>query len=181
MYLYERLHEVRLNLLCRFEIDLIMIRRLTILLLIVGCEEATDSISPYPQLEQEDCAGVAGGTAIEDECGVCGGGGYSVAKLFNLDFTIIAREVTNSALIVQGNVKYLGSSMVGYPWYIEGDFYSDNSYTMIIGSESELIEGLLESGVTSNWTLPVSSNDLIESEYPNFGFKNLAGYILTCP
>ena len=37
-----------------------MIRRLIILLLIVGC--AT---------EHEDCAGVAGGLAVEDDCGVC--------------------------------------------------------------------------------------------------------------
>ena len=39
-----------------------MIRRLIILLLIVGCEET---------LEPEDCAGVAGGTAYLDECGGC--------------------------------------------------------------------------------------------------------------
>ena len=39
-----------------------MIRRLIILLLIVGCEEA---------LEPEDCAGVAGGNAYLDECGFC--------------------------------------------------------------------------------------------------------------
>ena len=45
-----------------------MIRRLIILLLIVGCEE---TVAPEPQ----DCAGVAGGTAVEDECGVCNGDG----------------------------------------------------------------------------------------------------------
>jgi len=43
-----------------------MIRRLIILLLIVGCEEAT---APEP----EDCAGVAGGTAVVDDCGICNG------------------------------------------------------------------------------------------------------------
>ena len=42
-----------------------MIRRLIILLLIVGCEEV---------LEPEDCAGVAGGTAGLDSCAVCIGG-----------------------------------------------------------------------------------------------------------
>ena len=47
-----------------------MIRRLIILLLIVGC--AT---------EPEDCAGVAGGTAIEDDCGVCGGDALSCDQL----------------------------------------------------------------------------------------------------
>jgi len=39
-----------------------MICRLIILLLIVGCEEA---------LEPEDCAGVAGGDAVEDMCSIC--------------------------------------------------------------------------------------------------------------
>ena len=42
-----------------------MIRRLIILLLIVGCEK--DTTSPKP----EDCAGVAGGNAYLDECGFC--------------------------------------------------------------------------------------------------------------
>ena len=41
-----------------------MIRRLIILLLIVGCENST---------EPQDCAGVAGGTAIIDDCGTCDG------------------------------------------------------------------------------------------------------------
>ena len=39
-----------------------MIRRLIILLLVVGCDET---------LEPEDCAGVAGGTAGLDSCAVC--------------------------------------------------------------------------------------------------------------
>ena len=38
------------------------------ILFIVGCEET---------LEPQDCAGVAGGSAVVDECGVCGGDGSS--------------------------------------------------------------------------------------------------------
>ena len=38
-----------------------MIRRLIILLLIVGCKEPT---------QPTDCAGVVGGTALEDECSI---------------------------------------------------------------------------------------------------------------
>ena len=41
-----------------------MIRRLIILLLIVGCDNSTEP-------EPEDCAGVEGGTAVEDDCGTC--------------------------------------------------------------------------------------------------------------
>ena len=52
-----------------------MIRRLIILLLIVGCEEV---------LEPEDCAGVAGGTAVEDDCGVCDGiDGYVAGSCYD--------------------------------------------------------------------------------------------------
>ena len=43
-----------------------MIRRLIILLLIVGCDNSTEST---------DCTGVVGGTALEDECDVCEGDG----------------------------------------------------------------------------------------------------------
>ena len=50
-----------------------MIRRLIILLLIVGCGT-----------EPEDCAGVAGGTAVEDECGVCDGiDGYVAGSCYD--------------------------------------------------------------------------------------------------
>ena len=50
-----------------------MIRRLIILLLIVGC--AT---------EHEDCIGVAGGTAVEDDCGVCDGiDGYVAGSCYD--------------------------------------------------------------------------------------------------
>ena len=50
-----------------------MIRRLTILLLIVGCGT-----------EPEDCAGVWGGTAVEDECGICDGSdGYVAGSCYD--------------------------------------------------------------------------------------------------
>tara|TARA_Y100000590_G_C15575430_1_gene960258 strand:+ start:28 stop:468 length:441 start_codon:yes stop_codon:yes gene_type:complete len=45
-----------------------MKKLLLIILLIIGCE------SPA---EPEDCAGVAGGTAVKDACGVCDGDGTS--------------------------------------------------------------------------------------------------------
>ena len=45
-----------------------MKKLLLIALLIVGCDNSTE---PLP----EDCAGVAGGDAVFDECGECGGDG----------------------------------------------------------------------------------------------------------
>jgi len=40
-------------------------------------------------LGKEDSAGVTGGTAIENECDICGGDSYSAAELFNLDLKIL--------------------------------------------------------------------------------------------
>ena len=48
-----------------------MKKLLLLALLVVGCEETTTEPEP------EDCAGVVGGTATLDDCGVCGGDGSS--------------------------------------------------------------------------------------------------------
>ena len=53
-----------------------MLRRLLIALLIVGCDSST---------EATDCAGVAGGTAVVDVCGVCNGDGLDGYNCGDLD------------------------------------------------------------------------------------------------
>ena len=46
------------------------------ILIIVGCDNSTEPV--------EDCAGVAGGTAVEDECGVCDGiDGYVAGSCYD--------------------------------------------------------------------------------------------------
>jgi len=69
-----------------------MIRRLIILLLIVGCGTEPEEVYGCTDANacnfnadankddgscayEEDCAGLCGGDAVEDDCGVCGGGG----------------------------------------------------------------------------------------------------------
>ena len=105
-------------------------------------------------------------------------GSDDVNELSNLEFTIDdEKEVTSTALIVKGSVINTGTTKVSSPWYIEGMFYSDTNFTTILGGASQTINVPLESGVIYNWTLSFSSNDILESEYPNFGFRNLRGYI----
>ena len=105
-------------------------------------------------------------------------GSDDVNELTNLEFTIDdEKEVTSTALIVKGSVINTGTTKVSSPWYIEGMFYSDTNFTTILGGASQTINVPLESGVIYNWTLSFSSSDILESEYPNFGFRNLRGYI----
>ena len=44
---------------------------------------------------KEDSAGVTGGTAIDNECDICGGDSYSAAELFNLDLKILPEDLNN--------------------------------------------------------------------------------------
>ena len=105
-------------------------------------------------------------------------GSDDVNELTNLEFTIDdEKEVTTTALIVKGSVINTGTTKVSSPWYIEGMFYSDNNFTTILGGASQTVNIPLESGVSYNWTLSFNSSDIIESEYQNFGFRNLRGYI----
>ena len=104
-------------------------------------------------------------------------GSDDVNELTNLEFTIDdEREVTSTALIVKGSVINTGTIKVSSPWHIEGMFYSDTNFTTILGGASQTINVPLESGVNYNWSLSFSSNDIIESEYQYFGFRNLRGY-----
>ena len=98
-------------------------------------------------------------------------GSDDVNELTNLEFTIDdEKEVTSTARIVKGSVINTGTTKVSAPWYIEGMFYSDTNFTTILGGASQTINVPLESGVNYNWTLSFSSSDILESEYPNFGF-----------
>ena len=90
---------------------------------------------------------------------------------------MLKKNVTSTALIVQGSVINLGTTKVSSPWYIEGMFYSDSNFTTILGGASQTVNVPLESGVNYNWTLSFSSSDILESEYESFGFRNLRGYI----
>ena len=105
-------------------------------------------------------------------------GSDNVNELTNLEFIIDDEtEVTSTALIVKGSVQNTGEINVSSPWYIEGMFYSDTNFTTILGGANQTINVPLESGVNYNWSLSFSSNDIIESEYQYFGFRNLRGYI----
>ena len=85
--------------------------------------------------------------------------------------------MTSTTLTVRGSVINTGTTKVSSPWYIEGMFYSDTNFTTILGGANQTINVPLESGVNYNWTLSFSSSDILESEFPNFGFRNLRGYI----
>ena len=107
-----------------------MIRRLIILLLIVGCVT-----------EPEDCAGVAGGTAIEDCLGVCGG-----------DATLTECEALGDMAVLQDIINLNNLHPSDAPFYEPTEI-----------GEQTWADGRLTSLDLSNWSL-----DTLPSSISNF-------------
>ena len=97
-------------------------------------------------------------------------------ELNNLEFTQIVKAVSDSELTVTGQVKNTGTTKVSSPWYVEGMFYTDTTFTFILGGDNQRQNVPLEPEVSISWTLSYSSSEVLESDYPNFGFRNLRGF-----
>ena len=91
-------------------------------------------------------------------------------------FTITSQLVTSNKLSVSGKVKNTGSSTITAYWYIEGQFYADNTYTLLLGGDVTTINLPLNPGVETLWTLEFSDPDIAEGNYPNFALKDLVAY-----
>ena len=91
-------------------------------------------------------------------------------------FTVTSQLVTSTKLSVSGKVKNTGSSTKTAHWYIEGQFYSDNTYTLLLGGDVTTINLPLNPGVETLWNLELSDPDIAEGNYPNFAVRDLVAY-----
>ena len=91
-------------------------------------------------------------------------------------FTITSQLVTSTRLSVSGKVKNTGSSTITAYWYIEGQFYADNTYTLLLGGDVTTINLPLNPGVETLWNLELSDPDIAEGNYPNFAVNDLVAY-----
>jgi len=66
-----------------------MKKLLLIALLIVGCDSPTEALPA-------DCAGVAGGTAVEDCAGVCGGDAYLCDGVCGVELWGVCYSIANT-------------------------------------------------------------------------------------
>jgi hypothetical protein len=91
-------------------------------------------------------------------------------------FTITSQLVTSTKLSVSGKVKNTGSSTITAYWYIEGQFYADNTYSLLLGGDVTTINLPLNPGVETPWNLELSDPNIAEGNYPNFAIKDLVAY-----
>lgn len=99
-------------------------------------------------------------------------GAKDVHVIGHMTFQITSKTFTSNKLTVIGTVKNDGSS-IAYPvWYVEGDFYADDTYEFKLGGDNCTMNYQLAPGETTSWKLEFSSDLYVESDYPNFAVKN---------
>ena len=83
----------------------------------------------------------------------------------------------NGTLQVTGMITNTGDNTILALWSVEAEFYSDSTFTLILGGDQQSFNVNLQTGVSIQWTLNYSSDDKVESNYPNFAIDNFRAFI----
>ena len=140
------------------------------ILFIVGCEEVT---------QPEDCAGVAGGTAVEDNCGVCNGGGLDGYNCGDLDVLqhIIDENLTSyiASMDDNGNNEIEPLELGEQKW--EGGYLIEFSCNdlVIYDSFGEYLYTVMECKLSGELTEYIGN--LSKLEHLNLSHNNLTGQL----
>jgi hypothetical protein len=70
-----------------------------------------------------------------------------------------------------------GDNTILAPWSVEAEFYSDSTFTLILGGDQESFNVNLQSGVSRYWTLTYSPEEVTAPNYPNFAIDNFRAFI----
>ena len=105
-------------------------------------------------------------------------GSNNVIELPGAVFTVYEQEALTNSFSVSGFLENTSGSTYYPYWYIEGDFYSDSTFSLKFGGVSTTISHSLEDGVSTPWQLIYSSDLINEINYPDFAIKNLRVYKL---
>lgn len=93
-----------------------------------------------------------------------------------LSFTIDTVYLENTPkLVAKGRVKNLSTTKVLVPWYVEGQFYSDSTYTLKLGGSYSQIGVPLETGQETLWTINFASNNVDVRSYPKAKIADIRG------
>ena len=86
-------------------------------------------------------------------------------------------SLKNGTLQVTGMITNTGDTTILALWSVEAEFYSDSTFTLILGGDQQSFNVNLQMGVATQWTLNYSSQDKVESDYPNFAINNFRAFI----
>jgi hypothetical protein len=116
-----------------------------------------------------------------DECGECGGGGGNFTTINDVEWTLDEYTFSNTTLTATGIITNTGDTTILAPWRVETEFYSDSTFTLILGGDQQSFNVNLQSGVSTYWTLSYSDPAIVESNYPNFAIRDFRAFRSGCP
>jgi hypothetical protein len=89
-------------------------------------------------------------------------------------FTITERFISGGTqMTARGTIKNAGKNTWSPVWKVEGDFYTDSTFTFKLGGAAKSYSFSLAKNETTAWELKFTSNQFTLSDYPNFAVKNL--------
>lgn len=104
-------------------------------------------------------------------------GSEDVQVLHGAEFQIDTTYTSNTRFYVEGKVTNGGNSTFYPYWYIEADFYENEYSNLKFGGSSTTMNYKLEPEEQTFFDLNFSSNNIIESEYPDFDVRNMRAYV----
>ncbi len=104
-------------------------------------------------------------------------GSTQSSNIPNLTFSVDTAylESSKSRLVAKGYVTNNGNSKVTSPWYVEGQFYTDETYKIKIGGNYTQIGVPLSKGQSTLWTIYYSSTNFNVNDYPDCKIGDLRG------
>ena len=103
-------------------------------------------------------------------------GSENVDVIEHVNFSNIEKSLTENSLIVVGVLTNSSTSItISPPWFIECQFYYQNSgNTFLIGGENTTINNSLSPGVSVEWSLSYNVDN--PGQYENFTINDLRAY-----
>jgi hypothetical protein len=96
-------------------------------------------------------------------------------EISGLVFTIDRSYVSGTTMYANGTVRNDGSGKVTSPWFVEGQFYTDSTYTMKLGGSNIQITVPLNQGQGTVWNLSFTPSQISAQYYPRFKVSDLRG------
>jgi len=85
--------------------------------------------------------------------------------------------VSNSMLTATGIIKNIGDTTIMAPWHVEAEFYTDSTFSFLLGGDQYSFNVNLDTNTSTFWTLKFSSSEIVESNYTDFAIKNFRAFI----
>ena len=103
-------------------------------------------------------------------------GSPDVVEINNVNFNVNLYKIGPNYLRVSGEITNMGDTVITPPWYVEGMFYTDSTFTTTLGGDRERINYALHPGVSTTWNLYLCAHGVVYSDYPDFAINNLRAY-----